>query len=144
MLRAGIVALAMVACGGSGSPATAPNAPAESGSTGASSEPSAGPADEAPAPAPPKRATNLQVLPKDMALADVEAMMKDSFAPGLGVECAFCHVEGDFASDENMHKEIARDMLRMTIGLNTSYFGGKPEVTCFTCHQGVKEPSRAH
>jgi len=32
-------------------------------------------------------------------------------------------------------------MLRITLALNQGYFDGKPEVTCFTCHQGAKEPS---
>src|ERR1019366_3004459 len=59
------------------------------------------------APAPPQ---NLQVLPKDTSSADVRAMMT-TFAQGLGVPCAYCHVsEGrggrnDFAADEKTPKK---------------------------------------
>ena len=48
----------------------------------------------------------------------------------------------DFASDENKHKHISRDMMRMTNRINKQYFKEVKErgVRCFTCHRGEKEP----
>ena len=72
------------------------------------------------------------------------------FSASLGVRCNFCHMRNDstktwdFASDENKHKLIARDMMRMTARINKKYFkedGDEPlKVTCFTCHHGNEEP----
>ena len=67
----------------------------------------------------------------------------------LGVSCGYCHVRGDFASENNPHKAVARRMLEMTRSVNQQFF---PEyrpangdsrlgkVTCFTCHQGNERP----
>src|SRR5665213_3430863 len=74
----------------------------------------------APPPAPPQ---NLQVLPKDTSGADVRALMT-TFAQGLGVPCAYCHVaEGrggrnDFAADEKTPKKTARVMMKMVTNVN--------------------------
>ncbi len=42
----------------------------------------------------------------------------------------------DFASDENEHKLIARDMMRMTMKINKKYFRNEKQdaITCYTCH----------
>ena len=58
----------------------------------------------------------------------------------LGVNCGFCHVRGNFASEENPHKAIARRMLEMTGQINQRFFPGSRTVTCFTCHQGEQKP----
>lgn len=55
------------------------------------------------APPPPK---NLPVIKGDDVAALRPIML--AFRAGLGVECAHCHVQGDFASDENPKKNIAR------------------------------------
>ncbi len=81
---------------------------------------------------------NLQVLPPDVSQADLEATM-ERMSDALGVSCAYCHV-ADRASDERAAKSTARDMIRMTIGLNRDYFEGKPKVTCATCHRGAPRP----
>jgi hypothetical protein len=47
--------------------------------------------------AAPPVAKNLQVLTPDVNIAKVMAV----FASGLGVQCAYCHLAGDFASDAN-------------------------------------------
>jgi hypothetical protein len=127
-----VALLALVACGGA--PAPVPPPSVEPVPTPITPEPTATPT------APPQRATNLQVLPADTPRAEVEAFMRREVAPGLGVTCDFCHVEGDYASDANGHKLIARDMLRMQVELNRSYFDGKGTVSCYTCHHGEKEP----
>jgi hypothetical protein len=133
MKRLALVALAL-ACGGA--PAPVPPPSVEPVPVPTKPVPIGAPATEAA----PLRATNLQVLPADMPRAEVEAFMRREVAPGLGVECSYCHVEGDYASDANGHKVIARDMLRMQVELNRSYFDGKGTVSCYTCHHGEKEP----
>jgi hypothetical protein len=136
MRRALALAALALACGGAPAPVPPP-----------SIDPGPGPAPTKPVPigapaveAAPVPATNLQVLPAGTSRAEVEAFMRREVAPGLGVECSFCHVEGDYASDANGHKVIARDMLRMQVELNRSYFDGKGTVSCYTCHHGEKEP----
>jgi Photosynthetic reaction centre cytochrome C subunit len=62
----------------------------------------------------------------------------------LGVSCEYCHAAKDgnfdFASDEKESKRVARDMIKMTMVANKTTFGGKSEVSCFTCHQGQVTP----
>lgn len=58
----------------------------------------------------------------------------------LGTDCSFCHKETDFAAEGMEHKDIARSMIAMTKEINEKHFGGKPEVTCFTCHGGRTHP----
>jgi len=93
---------------------------------------------QAPQGAPPA-AKNLQVLPKDTPLPAVIARMR-SIATSLGVQCNFCHVQGNFASDEKDTKGIARRMLRMVDAINNDNFDGRAEVSCYTCHRGAQKP----
>lgn len=60
----------------------------------------------------------------------------------LGVNCGFCHVRGNFASDDNPRKAAARRMLEMTGKINQQFFPGTRSVTCFTCHQGEQKPKQ--
>ena len=97
---------------------------------------------------------NLKVLPKDISSKDLQEIMADDFEDGLGVSCGFCHANAkdghglDFASDSKPEKEIARQMMRMTIGINKKWFKIKHAqlgstaltVTCNTCHKGVAFP----
>ena len=97
---------------------------------------------------------NLKVLPKDISSKDLQKIMVDDFEDALGVSCNFCHAADkntgkfDFASDEKPEKEIARAMMRMTIGINKKYFKIKHPMigsdalttTCNTCHNGVAFP----
>lgn len=102
-----------------------------------------------------ERAKNLKVLPKNISHEDLEKEMR-SYNKALGVKCDFCHARQpdnpkkmDFASDDKEEKETAREMLRMTMRINKKYFkSGKDEqgqpmmtVTCYTCHNGQKEPA---
>ena len=107
-------------------------------------------------PPPDEHYTNLQVLPKDISAKDLNKIMVDEFEDGLGVACNFCHtqksgtdnLELDFAADTKPEKQIARAMMRMTLGLNKKYLKikhpliGSPEmiVTCETCHRGEAFP----
>jgi hypothetical protein len=102
-----------------------------------------------------RRPTNLKVLSKHISNDSLGRLMRE-YSFSLGVRCGFCHAASatdkdklDFASDEKKHKEIARDMMRMTRRINRKYFdeerGGEAGhqrlmVTCFTCHHGHAEP----
>lgn len=97
---------------------------------------------------------NLKVLPKDISEADLNKIMFDEVQDGLGVSCSFCHVRNkdghtfDYAADDKPEKEIARKMMRMTIGINKKYFKVHPAalgdslmvIQCATCHQGQPHP----
>ena len=67
----------------------------------------------------------------------------------LGVSCNTCHVRGNFASEDNEKKLVARRMLEMTKAINKQFFPDyKPKegesvlgkVVCFTCHKGETTP----
>ena len=90
-----------------------------------------------PAPAP----TNLKVL-KTTSGAEVGQIMR-TFTAGLGVQCSYCHVAGNFASDENPKKATARTMIVMMQKINAGFNDGKMHVSCFTCHRGEAEPKTA-
>jgi len=90
----------------------------------------------------------LKVLPKNISHEELDTIMKN-FKNALGVKCSHCHVPSkddpkrlDFASDENEHKQIARDMMRMTMRINKKYFRENETmaVTCYTCHRGNEQP----
>jgi len=96
-------------------------------------------AQEKKAPAPPPK--NLKVL-KVNSSAEVGQIMR-TFTAGLGVQCTYCHVQGNFASDENPKKETARHMITMTQKVNAEFTDGKMHVSCYTCHRGEAEPKTA-
>lgn len=103
---------------------------------------------------PDEQYVNLKVLPKNISSKDLQKIMVDDFEDALGVSCNFCHAADtttakfDYASDAKPEKEIARSMMRMTIGINEKYFKAKHPligtnaltVTCNTCHNGVAFP----
>jgi hypothetical protein len=98
-------------------------------------------AQEKQAKAPPPPPTNLKVL-KVSTGQEVGQIMR-TFTVGLGVQCVFCHVQGNFASDDNPKKEIARHMITMTQQVNGNFTEGKLRVSCYTCHRGEPEPKTA-
>ncbi len=83
---------------------------------------------------------NIKVL-NDMP-ADQLGKVMNLMSASLGVDCKMCHTSNvaDFEKDDNEHKAIARDMIKMTIEINKSYFEGKLEVSCNTCHNGHEKP----
>jgi hypothetical protein len=95
--------------------------------------------DKAKAPPPPP--TNLKVL-KTTSGVEVRQIMR-AFTAGLGVQCNYCHVQGNFASDDNPKKEVARHMIEMAQQINGHFPDGKMHVTCYTCHRGEEEPATA-
>ncbi len=66
-----------------------------------------------------------------------------AFKAALGVECTFCHVQGNFASDDKPEKETARHMITMAKNINANFPDGQTHVTCYTCHRGATEPATA-
>lgn len=99
---------------------------------------------------------NLKILPQNTTEKQMDSIMHH-YSVSLNVGCEFCHVktvnagneEWDMASDKNKHKLKTREMMLMTNEINNKYFpyGGKAEelttaltVTCYSCHNGHKEP----
>jgi hypothetical protein len=89
-------------------------------------------------PSPFANPKNLKVLPAEGLQPAMVA-----YRVGLGVMCSYCHVEGDFASDDNPKKIIARTMIRMAGDINSRFPDGKAHVSCYTCHRGEAEPKMA-
>jgi hypothetical protein len=81
---------------------------------------------------------NLKILKPDQVMTAMR-----SFTAGLGVKCDFCHVSGDFASDDKQPKLTARTMIGMTRQINTATFNGRERVACYTCHRGESAPASA-
>ncbi|HYK56258.1 MAG TPA: c-type cytochrome [Flavisolibacter sp.] len=98
---------------------------------------------------------NLKVLPKHINKEQLDSVMHH-FTASLNVKCNFCHVRNeetkkmDFVSDDNKHKLVARNMMKMMDKINDKYFdvaGSKKNkldarlmVTCYTCHHGNTDP----
>lgn len=98
--------------------------------------------------------TNLKVLPKSISEEELHNVMRN-YSMALGVRCNYCHesqkIEGqerpkfDFASDKKEEKDIAREMMKMTEGINKKYMssiqnGTLKPITCVTCHNGHAHP----
>jgi hypothetical protein len=81
---------------------------------------------------PPK---NLKILKPE----DIRPVM-GAMRGALGQKCEFCHVEGDFASDEKHEKLTARKMIELVNDVNAKFPDGKVHVSCYTCHRGKTEP----
>ncbi len=67
------------------------------------------------------------------------------FAASLGLNCVFCHTtesleDWSHFADDVPRKRAARGMIAMVNNLNKNNFGGRREVTCYTCHHGTEVP----
>ncbi len=67
------------------------------------------------------------------------------FSASLGETCTDCHSAESGGSwlkyaDSNPRKEIARGMVGMMNAINKTYFGGRREITCYSCHRGGERP----
>ena len=90
---------------------------------------------------------NLQVLDFE-SVRDLKKYMK-TIQKDLGVKCTFCHDINDKSIDTE-HKIIAREMMKMQIDLNKSFFAqigdsllkheNTLQISCWTCHRGSKKP----
>ncbi|MFY9725620.1 MAG: c-type cytochrome [Bryobacteraceae bacterium] len=102
-------------------------------------------APQSPPPGPPPGGRMMTRAPKNLQLLrpeEVRDTMRE-FRVALGVQCTFCHVQGDFASDENHHKVVARKMIELVLSINPQFGDGKQHVTCYTCHRGAEHPLMA-
>jgi photosynthetic reaction center cytochrome c subunit len=110
--------------------------PVISRARGQAAEPDAGPLAE-------RTFKNVQILrgiPVDEFM-DTMGM----FSAATGLNCAHCHALDngtgwDAYALETPLKQTARRMLRMMNGLNKESFGGRPVITCNTCHRGDQRP----
>ena len=90
---------------------------------------------------------DLQVLDFESE-RDLKKYMK-TISKDLGVKCTFCHDLNDKSIDTD-HKLIAREMIKMQMNLNKSFFAlvgdsllnseNALRISCWTCHRGSKEP----
>ena len=82
---------------------------------------------------------NIQVLKGMDRQQVIEQMAK--IASQLGVQCTFCHLQNNFASDDVPQKQTAREMLRMVQVINDQPFfkNGDRKVECFTCHRAANK-----
>jgi photosynthetic reaction center cytochrome c subunit len=67
------------------------------------------------------------------------------FSASLGETCTDCHSaesggNWDKYADDNPRKNTARGMIAMMNAINNTYFGGRREITCYSCHRGVERP----
>ncbi len=103
--------------------------------------PQARPEAEPPGPA----GRNLKVLPADIPQARLLTIMRH-WGQALGVQCSYCHVPGNFASDANPHKNLARGMVTMTNRINNELLppvvgvAEQARVNCYSCHRGSPFP----
>ena len=88
-------------------------------------------------PMPPQTSfDNIKVM-KGMSDTDIRNEMM-VWTEALGTTCSYCHVAGDFASDMNPKKDIARKMFTMVQLINKDFLGGKAK--CVLCHRGATVP----
>jgi len=87
-------------------------------------------------------AKNLQVLKFVKSKQELKSWM-NMIKTSLGVDCDYCHNTDNFASDEKPTKRKARMMLKMLVQIRADYFAypDAKQPTCYTCHQGHKEPT---
>lgn len=92
---------------------------------------------------------NVQVLTENVSAANLVNAMS-FYGTALGVGCSHCHVVGQFASDENPKKAVAREMMRMNGVINGQLLKGmtglrsaNPSINCITCHRGQIVPARS-
>lgn len=86
---------------------------------------------------------NIQVLKGMPVDTFFDAM--GMFAASMGNDCTFCHSKEvgfrrEAFADTTPRIQRARQMIGMMRALNEQYFGGRPRVTCFTCHRGQYSP----
>jgi hypothetical protein len=92
--------------------------------------------------APPKKEKKALGPPTNLKLLKADGLIDTmrSFTAALGVQCTYCHVMGNFASDDNPKKEVARMMITLARDINAKFPDGQQHVRCYTCHRGAEEP----
>jgi len=67
-------------------------------------------------------------------------VMMEALTGLIGVDCTYCHVRGDYASDDKPAKRVARAHFALIERINAETFGGRNKVSCWTCHRGEPKP----
>jgi photosynthetic reaction center cytochrome c subunit len=66
------------------------------------------------------------------------------FAAALSADCSACHTgagtDDPKWEDDTPRKLTARRMIAMVQAINKDQFGGRQQVTCWTCHRGSRQP----
>jgi hypothetical protein len=89
---------------------------------------------------------NVRVL-TDFNADRILRIMERAFTRSLGVDCAYCHVPGEWDKDDKPTKQIAREMFDMATTINLDILkkmknlkSANPTVNCTTCHRGQLKP----
>jgi outer membrane lipoprotein-sorting protein len=82
-----------------------------------------------------KNIVQLKGTPADQLMPAMQVI-----AASLGVECSFCHVPGKMELDDKRPKKTAREMMAMVASINKGSFGGRQQVSCYSCHRGAENP----
>jgi len=93
-------------------------------------------ADEKTAEQVYKNITQLKGTPADQLIPAMQFI-----TAALGVDCGFCHVQGKPELDDKAPKKTARAMMAMTANINKDAFGGRLQVSCYSCHHGLEHPA---
>jgi hypothetical protein len=90
---------------------------------------------------------DIRVL-KGMPAGRIPRIMNLGYGKSLGVGCKHCHVVGEWAKEDKVQKQVARDMSALVNTLNTELLpkiknlkSERPTVNCTTCHRGAKKPA---
>ena len=107
------------------------------------------------AQAPPQGPASTKGLLSDQAFKNIKVLKgipvdefmatMGFFSSSLAENCLYCHTlesAGDWGhfADDNPHKIRARGMIAMVNNINKTYFGGRREITCYSCHRGGQKP----
>jgi Photosynthetic reaction centre cytochrome C subunit len=89
-----------------------------------------------------KNVTVLKGIPVDEFMSTM-----GMFAAAVSLNCIDCHVPESVQSlakfaDDTPIKRTARRMVLMVNTINKTNFGGRPVVTCWTCHRGEVGPAK--
>jgi len=82
-----------------------------------------------------KNIAQLKGTPADQLMPAMQVI-----SSSLGVECSFCHVPGKAELDDKPAKKTAREMMAMVASINKGSFGGRQQVSCYSCHHGAANP----
>jgi len=85
---------------------------------------------------------NIKIL-KGIPAGRLIPIMQRAFSTSLGVQCNHCHEKGNWASDVNPKKQVARQMWNMSGKINRELLPAieglqspRPAANCTTCHRG--------
>lgn len=122
-------------------------------SIGISIRPAAG--QSQPSVAPPVGKQTAGEYYKNVTTSTLKVLTPSDFLGAMGVmtaalgyDCSNCHPGAgtdamDWITDSNPKKVMARRMVEMVAKIDKENFGGAAQVTCFTCHHGLDQPTQS-